>query len=282
MKSNKKNRKKGDNLITTVLVIVLVAGLSLVLYPSIANWWNSFHQTQVISDYVSTVSKLDGKQCEKILEDAHKYNSKLVKQEGYNPFLTSERKKEYESLLNFNDDGIMGYIEIPLIQCQLPIYHGTADEVLQFAAGHIEWSSLPVGGKSTHTVISGHRGLPSARLFTDIDRLIVGDVFSLKILNETLCYEVDQIKIVLPEETEDLQIEKGKDYCTLITCTPYGVNTHRLLVRGHRIPNSGYAGVPQDAMQIEPMIIAPIVAIPMLLVLLIVVILPRRKNSERK
>ncbi|MBQ0018798.1 MAG: class C sortase [Clostridiales bacterium] len=281
MERSKKNRKKGDNLITTVLVLVLIAGLSLLLYPSIANWWNSFHQTRVISDYVSTVSKLDEDQCKKIMDDAHKYNSKLA-EEGCNTILSSEQKKEYDSLLDFNDDGIMGYIEIPLIQCQLPIYHGTADEVLQFAAGHIEWTSLPVGGESTHAVISGHRGLPSARLFTDIDRLVVGDVFSLKILNETLCYEVDQIKIVLPEETEDLQIVEGKDYCTLITCTPYGVNTHRLLVRGHRIPNNGYAGVPQDAMQIEPMIIAPIVALPMLLVLLIAVILPRRKNSERK
>ena len=281
MKGRKKNVKKGNNLITVVLVIILIAGLSLVLYPSVANWWNSFHQTQVITDYNEQVAQLDETQCDEMLEDAYAYNKKLAKH-GTNPYLSKKQQKIYESLLNINDDGIMGYVEIPSIQCQLPIYHGTADEVLQFAAGHIEWSSLPVGGESTHTVISGHRGLPSAKLFTNIDRLVVGDVFSLKILNETLCYEVDQIKIVLPEETDDLQIKKGKDYCTLVTCTPYGVNTHRLLVRGHRIPNSGYAGVPQDAMQIEPMIIAPIVAIPMLLILLVIVLLPRRKKNERK
>ena len=177
----------------------------------------------------------------------------------------------------------MGYIEIPTIGVTLPIYHGTDETVLQVAIGHLEWTSLPVGGESSHCVVSGHRGLPSAKLFTDLDKLVVGDVFIFRVLDEILTYEVDQILIVEPHETEALRIEKGKDLCTLITCTPYGVNSHRLLVRGHRIENQEEAviiRVTADATQIEPVIVAPIVAIPMLLVLLIGLLIPKPKRRR--
>lgn len=179
--------------------------------------------------------------------------------------------------------GVMGYIEIPSIDCALPIYHGTEESVLQIAVGHLEWSSLPVGGESTHCVLSGHRGLPSAKLFTNLDKLQTGDIFMLRVLDNVLTYEVDQILIVKPQETGALRIEKGKDYCTLVTCTPYGINTHRLLVRGHRIDNIEEAKtvrVTADAIQIEPLLVAPVVAIPILLLLLILLLLPKKPRKK--
>ena len=179
--------------------------------------------------------------------------------------------------------GIMGYIDIPGIDCSLPIYHGTEESVLQIAVGHLEWSSLPVGGESTHCVLSGHRGLPSAKLFTNLDKLQAGDIFLLRVLDEVLTYEVDQILIVEPQETGALRIEKGKDYCTLVTCTPYGINTHRLLVRGHRIDNIEEAKtvrVTADAIQIEPLLVAPVVAIPILLLLMILLLLPKQPRKK--
>ena len=193
--------------------------------------------------------------------------------------LTEEQQEQYEELLNLSGTGIMGYIEIPQIDCKLPIYHGTEAAVLQIAIGHINGSSLPVGGPGTHTILSGHRGLPSARLFSRLDELETGDRFMLHVLDETLTYEVDQIRIVLPDELDELSIEEGQDLCTLVTCTPYGINTHRLLVRGHRVENDATAQevrVTADAMQIEPLYIAPIVAAPLLLILLILLLAPRR------
>ena len=176
----------------------------------------------------------------------------------------------------------MGYIEIPEIDVSLPIYHGTEDPVLQVAIGHLEWTSLPVGGESTHCVLSGHRGLPSAKLFTDLDRLVVGDRFRLGVLDQVLTYEVDQILIVEPQDTEALLIEEGKDLCTLVTCTPYSINTHRLLVRGHRVETEKDAKnvrVTSDAIQIEPYLVAPVVAAPILLVLLLGLLIPRRRKK---
>ncbi|MCM1544992.1 MAG: class C sortase [Ruminococcus sp.] len=189
---------------------------------------------------------------------------------------------EYESMLNVGGNGIMGYVEIPTIDVSLPIYHGTAESVLQIAVGHLEWTSLPVGGEGTHCVISGHRGLPSAKLFTNLDKLGNGDLFMLTVLNETLTYEVNQILIVKPDEVEELEIEKGKDYCTLVTCTPYGINTHRLLVRGHRIktPSDIKINVSADAQTIDTLIITPIVAAPMLLVLLVYLLVKYRKKKS--
>ena len=213
-------------------------------------------------------------------DNAWKYNESLTQRT--NAFLLSdEQKQQYEQLLNVGGNGVMGYVDIPSIHCTLPIYHGTDEGVLQVAVGHLEWTSLPVGGTSSHCVISGHRGLPSAKLFTDLDKLVVGDVFMMRVLDEILTYEVDQILIVLPHETDNLLIEPGKDYCTMVTCTPYGINSHRLLVRGHRIETvevASAARVTADAMLVEPLIVAPIVAIPILLVLLFFLMLPKRRK----
>ena len=269
------------HLSTILLVFILLIGLSLLLYPTVSDYWNSFHQTRAIATYAENVAKLDNNQYDQLWEDARAYNEALCFRS--NPYyLSEEQKAQYESLLDVSGLGIMGYIEIPEIDVSLPIYHGTEESVLQIAVGHLDWSSLPVGGESTHCVLSGHRGLPSARLFTNLDKLREGDTFLLRVLDEVLTYEVDQILIVEPQETAALQIEEGKDYCTLVTCTPYGINTHRLLVRGHRIDNIEEAKtvrVTADAVQIEPLLVAPIVAIPMLLILLVLLLLPRRRRK---
>lgn len=271
--------KKG-RLSTILLILVFLAGLSLLLYPTVSDYWNSFHQSKTIAKYAEAVANLDDSTYEKLWTDAEKYNEELL-QKKVRYEMSAKERAEYENLLNVSDNGIIGYIEIPLIGCALPIYHGTNESVLQVAVGHIEGSSLPVGGIGTHCVISGHRGLPSAKLFTNLDKLSVGDEFILRVLDETLTYEVDQILIVEPHEMDSLGIEKDKDYCTLVTCTPYGVNTHRLLVRGHRVENSEEAHdvrVTADALQIEPMIIAPIVAVPILLILLVALLVSTRRK----
>ena len=265
-----------------LLVLILLVGLSLLLYPSVSDYWNSFHQSKAITEYAERVANLDEDQYAEIWDAAADYNASL--QDLTNSYHLSDAQEEtYKQLLNVSGDGVMGYIEIPSIQCSLPIYHGTAESVLQTAVGHLEWTSLPVGGESTHCVLSGHRGLPSAKLFTNLDKLEVGDVFLLRVLDEVLTYEVDQILIVEPQETAELQIVEGQDYCTLMTCTPYGINTHRLLVRGHRIdniPEAKVVHVTADAVQIEPMIVAPIVAIPMLLVLFVALMIPKHKKRK--
>lgn len=225
-----------NKVVTFILILMLLAGLSLLLYPTVSDYWNSMHQSRAIAAYTSAVEELDTSTYDELWEKARKYNERLF-QDNRGLFLPEEEREEYEALLNVSGNGVMGYIEIPSIQCALPIYHGTDEAVLQIAIGHIEGSSLPVGGENTHCVVSGHRGLPSAKLFTNLDQIREGDIFLLKILNETLTYEVDQILTVLPDEVEALKMEKGKDLCTLVTCTPYGINSHRLLVRGHRIPN---------------------------------------------
>lgn len=263
---------------TILLVIILFIGLSLLLYPTFADWWNSMHQSRAIASYAEEVAQIDDDQYDEIWNAAWEYNRTL--QEQGNSFLLSDAQKaEYLRLLDVGGSGIMGYIEIPSIKCSLPIYHGTDEAVLQVAIGHLEWTSLPVGGEGSHCVVSGHRGLPSAKLFTNLDQLIVGDTFTLRVLDEILTYEVDQIRVVLPDETEELYIQPGQDYCTLVTCTPYGINSHRLLVRGHRIETQESARVVRvtaDAMQIDPLLVAPVVATPMLLVLLIILLLPKR------
>lgn len=273
--------KKG-NLSTAILILVFLAGLSLLLYPSISDYWNSFHSSRAIAEYAGQVAQLDNDRYKSLWEDARLYNEALLQKENRYEF-SGEEQAEYRSLLNVSDNGIIGYIEIPLIGCSLPIYHGTDEAVLQIAVGHIEGTSLPVGGAGTHSVLSGHRGLPSASLFTDLDKLTVGDEFLLRILDETLTYEVDQILIVLPYEIDALEIEQDKDYCTLVTCTPYGINSHRLLVRGHRVENQAEAKavrVTADAMQIEPFVVAPLVAAPMLLILLIVLLFTTRRKRH--
>ena len=227
-------KKWMSRLMTLLIVVVFVAGLSFLLYPTVSNLWNQAHQSRAIATYTEQVEKLDDSSNKEMLKAARKYNKELLKKADHWK-LSKKDKKKYESLLDVSGTGIMGYIEIPKIACSLPVYHGTDEGALQIAIGHLEGSSLPVGGKSSHCVLSGHRGLPSARLFTDLDQMEEGDTFILNILGHKLAYEVDQIKVVLPEKMSDLEIQEGKDLCTLVTCTPYGINTHRLLVRGHRV-----------------------------------------------
>ena len=269
------------HLSTILLVFILLIGLSLLLYPSVSDYWNSFHQTRAIATYAENVAKLDNNQYDQLWEDARAYNEALRFRS--NPYyLSEEQKAQYESLLDVSGLGVMGYIEIPEIDVSLPIYHGTEESVLQVAVGHLEWSSLPVGGESTHCVISGHRGLPSARLFTDLDKLVEGDIFLLRVLDEVLTYEVDQIRIVEPQEVDDLGITAGEDLCTLVTCTPYGINTHRLLVRGHRVENRADAAgvrVTAVAILIGPLLTAPLAAVPMVLLLVLWVMIHYRKKK---
>ncbi len=269
--------KKGS-FSTILLILILLAGLSLLLYPTVSDYWNSFHQSKAIASYAEQVAGLDNDIYEQLWADARDYNAALPqKTDRYT--MTDEDRAEYESLLNVSGNGIIGYIEIPAIGCSLPIYHGTDESVLQIAVGHIEGTSLPTGGSGTHSVLSGHRGLPSAKLFTDLDKLNTGDDFILRVLDETLTYEVDQILIVLPHEMDALEIAPVMDYCTLVTCTPYGINSHRMLVRGHRIENAEEARtvrVTADATQIEPLIVVPVMAAPILLLLLIVLLIPKK------
>lgn len=268
------------HLSTIILTVILMAGLSLLLYPTVSDYWNSFHQSKAIASYDETVATLDKESYEKFWDAAVAYNDALW-QRSNRYYMNEGEREEYQSLLNVSGNGIMGYIQIPSINVSLPIYHGTEESVLQVAVGHIDSSSLPVGGEGTHCVMSGHRGLPSARLFTDLDQLSEGDVFMLKVLNETLTYQVDQIRIVLPEEVEELEMVRGKDYCTLVTCTPYGINTHRMLVRGIRIDNlkeTVVIRVTPDATLLDPKLVAPALAIPMLLVLLLWLLIKYRKK----
>lgn len=267
---------------TILPILILLIGLSLMLYPSFADWWNSFHSSRAIANYEEQVANIDDAQYEELWDAARDYNQSLLRRP--NDFhLSDEQQEIYKSLLDIGGNGIMGYIEIPMIDVMLPIYHGTKDSVLQIAVGHLDWTSLPVGGAGSHCVLSGHRGLPSARLFTDLDKLKVGDVFMLHVLNEILTYEIDQILIVEPQDTDPLLIEPGKDLCTMITCTPYGINSHRMLVRGHRIESQEEPKdirITADAVRIEPLMVAPIVAVPILLVLLIILLLPKQKKGK--
>ena len=271
------------HLSTILLFLVFFIGLSLLLYPTVSDWWNFMTQTQAISDYSDVVATMDDEEYDKIWSAAWDYNRSLM--DRPNSYLLSEEQWEtYNALLDIGQTGIMGYIEISKIGVTLPLYHGTSDAVLQVAIGHLEWTSLPVGGEGSHCVVSGHRGLPSAKLFTDLDKMEVGDTFLLRVLDEVLTYEVDQIKIVEPQVTEDLLIVEGEDFCTLVTCTPYGINTHRMLVRGRRIENQEARAVRRvtaDAIQIEPLIVAPFMAAPLLLALLITLLIPNPKKNRR-
>ena len=273
-----------NKLTTALLILMLVAGLSLLLYPTVSDYWNSLHASRAVANYAEEVQNLDAEKYGQMLADAREYNQMLLGRETEFA-LTEEQKAEYNSLLDLNGTGIMGYIEIPAIDVSLPIYHGTDDAVLQVAVGHLEWSSLPVGGEGTHCVLSGHRGLPSAKLFTNLDKLAEGDTFIIRVLNEVFTYEVDQILIVEPDDTDALKPQEGEDLCTLVTCTPYGINSHRLLVRGHRIENTEEAAavrVTADAIQIEPLIIAPAVAAPILLILLLILLFSTGSGKNRR
>lgn len=270
------------HLLTVIMVGGLLLGAGLLIYPSVANYWNTFHQTRAIMEYTEIVSQMDREDYKAILDSARAYNKRLG-ETGIRWVMSDEQKTEYENQLKIEGTDVMGYVSIPKIHVKLPIYHGTEEEILQTSIGHLEQTSLPVGGKSSHCSISGHRGLPSARLFTDLDRMKEGDTWTMTILDETVTYEVDQIRIVLPEDLSELGIHEGQDQATLITCTPYGINTHRLLIRGHRIPNvDGLANLTADAIQIEPKYIAPFLAIPIMILLLIAMIITTRRAKRKE
>lgn len=231
----RKMRRRKKWITPVLLVLVILVGVSLLLYPTVANWINSMDYQSSINAYKQQVQALDDNTYAEILQAAHAYNEQLRRNGVYISPLSEEMRLAYENLLSVSGTGMMGYIEIPKIDLYLPIYHGTSDAVLQKYIGHIDGSSLPVGGEGVHTILSGHSGLPSADLFTDIDRLAIGDRFIIHVLNEEIVYQVDQVETVLPEQLAALRFEEGRDYCTLMTCTPYGINTHRLLVRGTRV-----------------------------------------------
>lgn len=272
------------NLSNILLVLVFLIGLSLLLYPTFADYWNSFTSSRTIASYTQQIAQIDDDTYDAIWQEARAYNESLNWRK--NPYLLSDGQREqYHSILNIGGSGIMGYVEIPSIGVDLPIYHGTDDTVLKVAAGHVEWSSLPVGGESSHCVLSGHRGLPSAKLFTDLDRIRVGDLFMLNVMNEILTYEVDRISIVEPDDAESLVVEEGRDLCTLVTCTPYGVNSHRLLVTGHRVDNLEEAvevRVTADAIVIDRLLVAPFVLMPILLLMLILLMVSTRNKENRR
>ena len=259
------------------MVCGMLAGVFLLLYPSVANYWNSFHQTRAISEYSEVVSTMDRDDQKKIIESAREYNARLA-ETGMLWNMSESQRAAYNSELSVDGSNVMAVVSIPKFHIRCPIYHGTDESVLQIAVGHLECSSLPVGGEDTHTIVSGHRGLPSARLFTDIDKIKEGDTWTISVLNETLTYECDQIRIVLPDDLSALNIEEGKDLCTLVTCTPYGINTHRLLVRGHRVPNAnGSADVTADAIQTEPVFVALFLAVPVIILIVILFLISSRR-----
>ena len=277
----KKNRSN------IILILIFLVGLSVMLYPTISDYVNQKNQSRAVASYSEEVENLSDVDYQAYFDAANDYNRRLA--ETPDAFYRPEEVSGYTDTLDVSGTGIMGYITISKIGVELPIYHGTSDGVLQVAAGHLEGSSLPVGGAGTHAVISAHRGLPSAKLFTNLDELEAGDTFTITVLDRVLTYEVDQISIVLPTETDLLQPVEGKDYVTLMTCTPYGINTHRLLVRGKRIENAEnqkHIRVTADALRIEPIIVAPALAVPMLLVMLVVMLavphLRKRKNQREE
>lgn len=273
---------KKNNLSTIILVFIFLVGLSVLLYPTVSDFWNEKRQSEAIVDYDTVINQIDEKDYTKNFEEAEKYN-KAIKELSF-PLMSYDEVVGYDDSLNISKTGMMGYITIDKIKVQLPIYHGTSEAVLNSAVGHLEGTSLPIGGESTHCVLSAHRGLPSAKLFTNLDKMEVGDTFTITVLDRVLTYQVDQILIVLPQEVEELYIKDGEDYCTLVTCTPYGINTHRILVRGTRIQTTESdknINVATDAYLIDPLIVTPAVAAPMLFVLLVVLLVKYRKKKGK-
>lgn len=266
-KKQKGKRHWGRQLMAVVILLTFLIGLLFIFFPAASNYWNTLNQSNVITEYTENAGGLHPDDYEKILSAAHDYNEKLFL-DGRNASL----HEEYQAQLAISEQGIMGYIEIPKIDCHLPIYHGTEESALQVAVVHSEGSSLPVGGENTHCVLFGHRGLPSAKLFTDLDQLGKGDLFTLYVLDEVMVYEVEQILVTLPEEVEYLTIKEGEDLCTLVTCTPYGVNSHRLLVTGRRVENrteQKTTNIPADDTRISILPAAAISAAALLVISLI-------------
>ncbi|MGN1481855.1 class C sortase [Porcipelethomonas sp.] len=262
--------KRKNSISTIILILFFFVGLSVMLYPSVSDYWNSRAQNHAIENYDQILNNMEGADYRRMLTASKNYNKKLKALPS--PLENYDEIEGYENTLDVTGTGIMGYITIPKINVELPIYHGTSDEVLNVAVGHIQGSTLPIGGSGTHCVISAHRGLPSAKLFSDLDQLDIGDTFTITVLDEVLTYSVDKISVVKPDETDNLKISDGRDYVTLVTCTPYGVNTHRLLVRGTRIETASQASVrvSADAVQVEPILVAPAIAAPFLLILFVI------------
>ena len=272
-------RGKTRSLSSLLMLIALVIGTVLLVYPSASDYWNSFHQSQSIMGYAEQVAQMSAAEYAQFISEAEAYNAELAKN-GNEWHMSETQKMEYESRLTFSSTGVMGYIDIPKISVKLPIYHGTSESVLQTSIGHLAETSLPVGGKGSHCVLSGHRGLPSSKLFSDLDKMVQGDTFTLSVLNETYTYQVDQIRVVEPTDLRELTIRPDMDLCTLVTCTPYGINSHRLLVRGHRVKNAnGDARVVADAFQVRPIYVAPFIMLFIIAGLLIkFVALPSKRT----
>ena len=273
--------KKKNKWVTFILLFMFFVGLSVMLYPAISSYWNSKTQSEAIIDYEKMIANIKPEDYSKLFEEADEYNEQL--RNLAHPLLEHDKITNYMDILDVTGTGMIGYLSIDSIGLQLPVYHTTDDDVLSVAVGHLQGSSLPVGGEGTHTVVSAHRGLPTATLFTNLDHLQIGDTFEFSVLDRTLTYQVDQIKTVDPKDTSDLHIEADSDYATLLTCTPYGINTHRLLVRGKRIETISQKtiNIKADAYQIEPLIITPIIAIPILIVLMIIVLLKPVKKEKK-
>ena len=265
---------------TIILLLSFFIGLSVLLYPSVSSYWNSKTQSEAIVDYEAMLASYKPEDYSALFEAADNYNREIAKLEY--PFMHHSRVEGYWDILDISGTGMMGYLTVPKINQELPVYHGTGEAVLAIAAGHYQGSSLPVGGKSTHSVVSAHRGLPTAVLFTHLDRMEIGDIFYFTILDRTVTYEVDQIRIVEPADTSLVEIEEGKDYCTLLTCTPYGINSHRLLVRGHQIDATQKRNIyiANEAYRIDTLIVMPLVALPIITVLMIYVMFaPVKKET---
>ena len=268
------------NKIGILLVLMLFIGVCGLLYPSVSQYWNSKTQTRAVENYREVLDSLQPEDYDAFFEEAENYNAKL--NELNFPLTDYHRLKGYNDILDLSGTGIMGYVSIPKLGVELPLYHGISAEVLNIACGHLEGTSFPVGGENTHCVLSAHRGLPHAKLFTELDKMEVGDTFTITVLNRTVTYQVDQIKVVLPNETNDVQIVAGEDLCTLLTCTPYGINSHRLLVRGTRIENAApVLHVTSNAYRIDSLVATPVVAAPILLILLIVLMIKYRDKGSK-
>ena len=289
-------KKKSHRISNAILVLILLAGVAIAGYPAFSEYWNSMHQSRAIMGYAERVAELSNDEYLSVWEDALDYNRRLS--QDPNPWaMTDEDVDDYERQLNVDGTGNMGFIYIPKIDVNLPVYHGTSDAVLQTSIGHIDGTSLPAGSVhpdpddfekvdfASHSILSGHRGLPSAKLFSDLDAMELGDVFYLTVLDQTLTYMVDKITVIVPEDSSELGLFPGKDYCTLMTCTPYGINTHRLLVRGVRVENDKElvdVRVTADALKIDPLYVVPFIAGPVLLLMILwVVLFAGRKKKPR-
>ena len=270
------------HLVNLILTCVILTGLGLIAYPTFSDWWNSFHQSRAIRTYAAAVAGMSREDYDRIISSAEEYNRRLAETGSvWNP--SEEQLRAYARELSVDASGIMGYIDIPKIGIKLPVYHGVDESVLQVAIGHIAGSSLPIGGETSHSILSGHRGLPGACLFTNLDEVVEGDIWTLTVLDRTYTYECDQILVVEPTDFSALGMEAGKDYCTLVTCTPYGINSHRLLVRGHRIANaSGEANAIADAILIESVYIAPFIAVPIMIVLILEMLIVTGRRRRKK